>query len=409
MNVPIWVCAITVASVVSLEVDRQESLRQISLTEKTYLDRCLADSFNITDRKANSSQSSRFLKYPDGTSHPVKIPYPNWTSARILGDIVYILLTEVMGYAAVLVETPSIFDSHMASYVAGCKDPDDENCVDRNFERPSMHFTLETWGRGYKRILNIPLEVRPVLLSVLSYDLVDEWYLWRDIVNAGYNSSAHLSLDYWRSYDASAFAPHLFFDPWTRVFDLIPRDTIVRCADMTADLGIDRATDQYTKVTGDTGVQCANGDRVWFSPACRANNATCIPLILQYNVDMAMQIATLLNMPLAIILVSPGPAGDYADYNRAARAGRMLFGWYQPDDTFVDAAGRLPVLLILPRHDPSAYRSSVFATGNYQACTPLSPSYFLSRPAPPLPAPPRPRMLWGLRRDCRDRPGPHGR
>jgi hypothetical protein len=68
-----------------------------------------------------------------------------------------------------------------------------------------VHFTLETWDRGYTRSLAIPQDVRPVLLSVLSYDLLDEWYLWRDVVDAGWNSSAHLSLDHYRSYDASAF------------------------------------------------------------------------------------------------------------------------------------------------------------------------------------------------------------
>jgi hypothetical protein len=235
--------------------------------------------------------TGRVLKYPDGTSHPVRIPYPNWTSARIMGDIIYILLTEVMGYSAVLFETSALFDSHVVNYAAGCYDPDDETCAERNFERPSVHFTLETWDRGYARALNIPLDVRPVLLSVLSYDLLDEWYLWRDVVDAGWNSTAHLSLDHYRSYDASVFAPHVFFDPWTRVLDLIPPDTIVRCAEMTAAAGIDRAADQYTRATGDAGVQCVRNDSVWLAPACRAAPGTCVPLMVQYSVDIAMQVA----------------------------------------------------------------------------------------------------------------------
>jgi hypothetical protein len=321
MHSLLWFIAVNLANVMSIDFEpyeRRGNLRMISISEKNYSDSCLSGLSNT-----NSSQFSgpaRFLKYPDGTLHSVRIPYPGWTSARIMGDIVYILLTEVMGYSAVLIETPTIFDSHLVNFAAGCNNPDDETCAERDFERPIVHFTLETWDRGYKRNLAIPLDVRPVLLSVLSYDLIDEWYLWRDVVNAGWNSSAHLSLDHYRSYDASAFAPHAFFDPWTRVFELIPLDTIVRCSDMTAELGIDRATEQYTRATGDAGVQCSNNDTVWFAPACRANNATCVPLLLQYNVDIAMQIAAFLRMPLAIIMVGPGPAGDYEAYNRAVGA-----------------------------------------------------------------------------------------
>ena len=156
-----------------------------------------------------TSNESRSLVYPDGSRHSVRIPYPAWASARIVGDIAYILLTEAMGYNAVLHELDTILDQDVVIYAAGCKDL---FCNKYDVWNPEIHLTLETSNMGASRLLSLPTDIRPVLLGLLSYDLFDQWYTWPQVVQAGIDSDSHLSLDYYRSYDSNLFDPSLFFD-----------------------------------------------------------------------------------------------------------------------------------------------------------------------------------------------------
>jgi hypothetical protein len=162
------------------------------------------------------------------------------------------------------------------------------------------------------------------------------------------------------------FEPHRHFDHWTRLYDLLPAGLILRCADMGADSAVPRVVERYVRETGDADVACHRGDTVWFSPACRNRTDACVPLMVQYTFDYAMQMAFWLRFPLAIVLVGPGAAGDYAEYYAAARRGRMLFGWYQPDDSLVDAAGRLPVLVNMPTTNDLEYVRGLYRTGTAQ-------------------------------------------
>ena len=299
----------------------------------------------------------RSIIYSDGSVHPVKIPYPAWTSARVLGDIVHILISEVMGYNAVLLHVDTVFDQDIVGLAAGCQDV---NCDQIDIENPEIHFTLETSNLGASRALVLPAELRPELLAVLSYDLFDQWYIWLDVVEAGLNSDSHVSLDYYRSYDAQIFSPHVFFDEYERVLGLLPTNVTVRCSAMVGSRL--RNTEQYSRATNDTGVDCQD-DLVWISPACRSNHSLCIPLMVQYNFEVAMQQAFFLRMPLAIFMVGAGPHGDYREYFAAIRASRCLFGWYQPDDSLVDSAGRFPTPLILPFINQQEQREGIFKTG----------------------------------------------
>jgi hypothetical protein len=299
--------------------------------------RCLSP--KAGDNTLNGSSKLNFLVYPDKSLHSVRIPYPGWTSARVVANIFYILYHEVMKYSVVLVDTTTIFSEHPVNYAAGCLDPDDGECVERDPNNPIVHFTFETWSGGGNRAVTLPQDVRPTLISVLDYSLVDQWYLWQDIIDNGLQSEDHLSLDYYRSYDASNFKPHKFFDPWTRVFELVPDEVIVRCTQKTANSPQPRITDDYIRFTNDT---------VWFSPACRDNPSECLPVIIQYSVSFTMQVAYFLRMPLAVIMVGPGRGGAYSEYYSAIRGGRFLFGWYQPDDTLRDAHGNQPVIRRIP-------------------------------------------------------------
>jgi hypothetical protein len=114
-------------------------------------------------------------------------------------------------------------------------------------------------------------------------------------------------------------------------------------------------------LTNDSGVDCFS-DAVWFSPSCRANTSECVPLMLQYGFDFAMQIAFFLNMPLAIVLVKPDADFGFGTFYKSAKAGRFLFNWFQPDDSLVDDAGNLPVNLNLPRSNELEQLAGVFKT-----------------------------------------------
>jgi hypothetical protein len=304
--------------------------------------RCLGPS--SVDHTLNGTSKLNFLVYPDKSLHSVQLPYPTWTSARVVANIAYILYLEVMKYSVVLVDTTTLYDEHPVNYAAGCLDPDDPECVQNDADNPTVHLTLETWSGGSVAAALLPPDVRPVLISVLDYSLVDQWYLWQDVVDDGLKSEYPLSLDYYRSYDASNFKPHKHFDPWTRRFELLPDEVIVRCFEMLPgpNSNYSRDTDAYTEFTNDTGIQCSHNDTIWFSPACRDDTSECVPLIIQYSFSFAMQVAYFLRMPLAVVMVTPGREGTYSEYYSAIRGGRFLFGWYQPDDTLKDVHDKQP-------------------------------------------------------------------
>jgi hypothetical protein len=189
--------------------------------------RCLPD--NLTALTINST-GLKYLNYANGSAHSISLPYPSWQSARILADITYILLHEVMGYSVVLTEMDTVMDSYPISLAAGCIDVDDFACSRRDVENPIVHMSIESWMMGMRRASTLPSEVQPVLLGVLDYSTADQIFLWQETVSAGLGK---LSLDYYRSYDASSYKPHVFFDHWTRMFELLPPELIVRCSTMT--------------------------------------------------------------------------------------------------------------------------------------------------------------------------------
>jgi hypothetical protein len=117
---------------------------------------------------------AHFLHYPNGSLFSVRIPYANWASARISAEIANILLSEVLNYSTVLLDTKTIFSAHVVNYVAGCFDPDDSNCVERDTNNPQVHFTIETWRGGAIRFAQLSGDVQPTLISVLDFTLNDQ-------------------------------------------------------------------------------------------------------------------------------------------------------------------------------------------------------------------------------------------
>ena len=93
-----------------------------------------------------------------------------------------------------------------------------------------------------------------------------------------------------------------------------------KCSDLNSvnDLS-DRNDKLYIELTGDTGVDKCEQDMVWFSVSCREDPTLCVPLLIQYTYDFAIQISWFLEMPLAVFFVNSGKNGDYAEYYEVFR------------------------------------------------------------------------------------------
>ena len=287
----------------------------------------------------------------NSTSREVSIAYANWASARILGEISYILLSEVLGYKAYLFETATIYDEHVINYAAGCSDADDISGRDCNIDDPLVHITVESWMSSFRRVNMLPEHLRPVLLSTLDYTLLDQYFIWPDMVDR-YKASCRRLLDDYRTYsfhdDSTTACPHVssVFTPWKSVYDTFnnisyqnaqgqDKKLIVRCLEMTeVNGGADSFWETYTRLTGDAEVSCMSEsisgyeDGVWFSKSCRENKDRCIPLVIQYTMDFAMQISYFLDMPLAVMMIASGKDKNYTEYYSVIQQTDCMFGWY---------------------------------------------------------------------------------
>ena len=140
-----------------------------------------------------NNEPKKMLTYKDGSVHNVTIPYCNWSSGQVGSQIRYILLTEIMDYSTEFLNIAT-YDDEAVSYLVGCANPDDPNCPVRNEDRPILHFSIESWMSGLDRARGFPLSFRPALLSVLSYNLDDGYFLWQRVIDDGLNASVPLLL-----------------------------------------------------------------------------------------------------------------------------------------------------------------------------------------------------------------------
>jgi hypothetical protein len=272
-------------------------------------------------------------------------------SARICGEISYILLSEVLGYKAYLFDTDNIASCHPINYAAGCSDGDDISGRDCNIDDPLVHITVESWMGGFRRVNMLPERLRPVMLSTLDYTLVDQYFIWPDAHFDSYAANCRALLDDYRTYslpdDSTSDCPHVssVFTPWKSVYDTIKnmsyqnaqgkdQKLIIRCSEMTEADARDAVTlERYTRLTGDTEVSCMSEsisgyeDGVWFSKSCRENKDRCIPLVIQYTMDFAMQISYFLDMPVAVMMIASGKHKNYTEYYSVIQQTDCMFGW----------------------------------------------------------------------------------
>mmetsp|Transcript_53278 Transcript_53278/g.141089 ORF Transcript_53278/g.141089 Transcript_53278/m.141089 type:complete len:754 (-) Transcript_53278:29-2290(-) len=311
----------------------------------------------------NLSGPLKTLQYADKSTSTFKVPYASWASAQVLSQVVSIILKEYMGYSVELLNNAASSSSYPIWYMAGCVDPDDATCAVHDINFPKIHVSIETWQYGKDKAGTLPVDLRPTLVQVYDYPTYTGFYVWEDTVNVAADGDDHLALDYFKAYDARLHEPHVYFDPWRKMLDLVPSNYIVRCSAMGPTSSFNRRAADYIKATNNTQLDCLD-DIVWISPACRANTSKCVPTVVQYDYGKVIQQIFFLNMPAALVMVAYGTAEQDVVYYNAIHHGRFLFGWYQPDDSLIDASGRLPIRVQLPANNALEHSQGIFRTGN---------------------------------------------
>ncbi|EKX41377.1 hypothetical protein GUITHDRAFT_112591 [Guillardia theta CCMP2712] len=333
-----------------------------SLVQVPHPSKCLPAAFNLS-RWPKSSQR-RSLTYPNGSAVSVSLPFESWSSARVLAQIAFILLDEVMDYRTVVWDGAGLNSAQPVNYAAGCKDPDSTTCTVSNIQDPFLHITLETWSFGIRRVFTLPRDVQPTLISVLDYSTIDSLFIWNSVLQAGKQDG--IDLNYYQLYDAKYFVQSKYFDSWQQLLSLIPPGTIETCSELDAGTYANtREVETYVNVTGNNDTACLD-DKVWFSPACLMLNDTslCIPLVAQYSVYLYMQLTYWLDFPVAMVKMRDGKQKFDDAYYKVVKSGKFLFGWYQPDDNLLGIKDDFPVSLMLPPYNALEQLHGVYKTGN---------------------------------------------
>ena len=184
----------------------------------------------------NTSQSNEtwpptILTCPNGSTSPIRIPYPNSQFSRIMGEIAYILLHEAMGYSVELVQIDTFTTSEIISLIAGCVDLNDTVCHNRDC--PGLHLSLDIGADGADRAAALPPDAAPALLGVQEFTETSLYYLLPETLRA----CPTLRLDDSTAYNVSAgAAPHVCFESWqTAVARLAPAAAVPCAAAAAAD------------------------------------------------------------------------------------------------------------------------------------------------------------------------------
>lgn len=176
---------------------------------------------------------------------------------------------------------------------------------------------METWSQSVSTAL---IEVQeksptsiPVNLGSIGYEGTAGQYLLSEVLDRALEAE-RLSLDFYRSYNASWHDAHLYFDP----IEKINKSKLNFCNATTLTDSI--RMEEYAAVTGDfQGLEWVNGklqgkcfgEHFWYPPVCRDTTAKCLLFLTIYSYEwhVVMQRATAFFMP-----VIPADLKNWDDY-----------------------------------------------------------------------------------------------
>lgn len=292
---------------------------------------------------------------------PIRLTIFAWRSSIVTSQIAQILISEVLGYHA-LVTPETIFDTTAGiSRLAGCESSDCQVKTSRT------DVVLDTWLSPVFPFWQGFLAQNPQVaedLGSMGYQGGDGLYIKGSVLESAAN--AGLALEYYKSYNMSFHQPYKYFDT---LWDL-PEADLEPCNGSFLGWPLEPTDSEkmknYLDWTGDVdGVVERNGQysancqlpAFWMAPACRHNYTQCIPVMQNgpgYMVVL-MQWSVAYGIPMAL---THGTTGT--NVMKAIRNQRILYYWFEPDETLLDLRH---ARLILPPHSAAGWLKGDFRTG----------------------------------------------
>ncbi|CAL1149412.1 unnamed protein product, partial [Cladocopium goreaui] len=292
---------------------------------------------------------------------PIRLTIFAWRSSIVTSQIAQILISEVLGYHA-LVTPETIFDTTAGiSRLAGCESSDCQVKTSRT------DVVLDTWLSPVFPFWQGFLAQNPQVaedLGSMGYQGGDGLYIKGSVLESAAN--AGLALEYYKSYNMSFHQPYKYFDT---LWDL-PEADLEPCNGSFLGWPLEPTDSEkmknYLDWTGDVdGVVERNGQysancqlpAFWIAPACRHNYTQCIPVMQNgpgYMVVL-MQWSVAYGIPMAL---THGTTGT--NVMKAIRNQRILYYWFEPDETLLDLRH---ARLILPPHSAAGWLKGDFRTG----------------------------------------------
>eukprot|EP00929_Paragymnodinium_shiwhaense_P058791 TRINITY_DN29459_c0_g2_i1.p1 TRINITY_DN29459_c0_g2~~TRINITY_DN29459_c0_g2_i1.p1 ORF type:complete len:1104 (+),score=92.11 TRINITY_DN29459_c0_g2_i1:95-3406(+) len=301
-----------------------------------------------------------------GVDMPLGIWALSWPSSWLASHVMLIIAKDMLGYEAALGPGGQV-SSTAINALAGCKIHDD--CLHEplnDADEWRYHLAFETWEdfaaetvEGWR---NLQPFRAPIIFRDIGYAGVEDTYVPPSVI-AGGMAGAGLTLDYYRSYNASKSEPWLFFDSIAD-FD---RSSLTECTALKD--AVSAQGSLYTKwfpedtsgyevdTSGSFSMKCFN-QTWWLAPACRSEPSNCVPWLTAHvgsGVVQAMQRSVRYNMPLAL-----GFIDSATTLHALVRSRRALFYHPQPSvaDHELDAMARIT----FPMHDEDEYANGMLAT-----------------------------------------------
>lgn len=243
------------------------------------------------------NEDLKMVNYIAGSTSPVLIGVGDWTSSRLAGVIIGIILKELMGYDARVVMGLKSSQTLIRG-AAGCKDPTKTGDVcAANWPNAWVHITPELWEGYMNKKEIVPWE--DAYLAESNYKAFEGIFVPEA---PGIKAYQQYGLHLWfhKTYDAAWNGPKVasFFNTTDEVAAALPN---IKCVGHDAVLfsHLQERVKRYLDKTNDAaGVnattwlpQCDQRG-FWLSPACRANPNSCIPMLTtkSYGLYMFMSV-----------------------------------------------------------------------------------------------------------------------
>ena len=283
----------------------------------------------------------------------------------VTSAVAEILISEVLGYHADIDPATKFSTEDGIAALAGC------SSIDCQVKGARSDIVLDAWLTHALQFFEEFQQVNGQVaedLGSMGYVGSDGLHVKGSVLEDAANDG--LALEYYKSYNRTFHEPQKYFDTlWE-----LPEEQLLKCNDSFNDVPLDSMISDrmknYLDWTGDVdGVVEQNGklsancpaqalSKFWIAPACRQNYTKCIPAVMLGPGAMPsyMQWAVAYGLPLALT-----HARNFDDMIQLVRNRRVLYYWWEPDETFLDLKH---ARIILPPHSPASWTKGDLRTAS---------------------------------------------